>query len=542
MPTPAQRPPRMFAPGLSRLTFAADAPVLSPAGTLGGTVVPFGQTITRMGVPLTFAAGSLELPGDLSTVKLLVQHDDDRPVGYATAAAETAAGLDMLFELPEHPRSVEASSEVALKLRDGFSVGVAYTEETMDQIFEALFGDPPEQPITVHGTLREVSVVSIPAFNDARASATAAAAALGQFSVTPAPAIPAQAPPPADPPPPDQLNVHAGEVRADFTLDELAARVAPLVHAAPAGPGHPLSRFASFAEYAAAAYADPELARFALVDQITPDNPGVMPPTWLSDVKGIIDRARPGIEAVGGPSSAGDSGLDINWPYFDGDLTTMVGQQLTEKAEITSVKVSLKRGTASLKTYAGGSDISYQLLTRSSPSYRDAYMRIMNIAYGITTDNVFVDALTAAATTGPVWDPAAGTADQLRGALFASSAAVQVATGSPASVVLAATDMFVKLGGLPGLWPATYGTQNVSGTADAATLQISVAGLRVVLDANLAPGTLLVTNSLAATWAEAGPFVATAEDVNKLGQNTAIWGLGATATFLPKGIVKLPAV
>jgi hypothetical protein len=284
----------------------------------------------------------------------------------------------------------------------------------------------------------------------------------------------------------------------------------------------------------------PALLCRALVDQITTNNPGVIPPGWLDTVFGIVDRGRPLINAFG-LRSAPAEGMDINWPYFDGNLTALVGEQLTQKAAITSVRVDLKRGTEVLRTFAGGSDISYQLIRRSSPSYRDAYMRIMMAAYAAETEAAAGSDAVAAATAGPVWVPGTGTAADLREALFGASAAVQAATGSPASFAVAATDVFTAIGSLDGLWPAPYGTSNASGTADAGSLTVNVSGLPVVHGHQLPPGTLLVSNGEAAAWLEDGPFTVTAEDVEKLGQNVAVWGMGAWATFLPAGLVKIPA-
>ena len=55
-------------------------------------------------------------------------------------------------------------------------------------------------------------------------------------------------------------------------------------------------------------------------------------------------------------------------------------------------------------------------------------------------------------------------------------------------------------------------------------------------------GTVLVTNEQAAAWLEEGPFLASAEDVPKLGTDVAIWGMGAPGLFLPAGITKAAAV
>lgn len=278
----------------------------------------------------------------------------------------------------------------------------------------------------------------------------------------------------------------------------------------------------------------------AWVDQLTTENPGVMPPGWLSEVFGIIDMGRPVIGAIGTrPLPA--SGMDINWPYFDGDLHALVGQQLAEKTDITSVKVSFKKATENIATYAGGSDISWQLIRRSDPSYRDAYLRIMQAAYSVVTDNVAGDGVTAGATGTVDYDPATPDPDGtlLRAAVFEASSMVQIATGSPASYVLSSTDVFLAFAGMPLMVPSSYGTQNVTGTATASTLDVNVSGLSVILAPDLAPGTALVSNRLATSWLEDGPFVVTAPDIPKLGEDVAIWGMGALAVFIPAGVVKL---
>ncbi len=279
----------------------------------------------------------------------------------------------------------------------------------------------------------------------------------------------------------------------------------------------------------------------ALVDQITADNPGLIPPAWLTTVFGIIDRGRAGITALGGPRSAGDSGMEVDWPYYDGDLTAIVAKQTAEKTAINSVKVSFKRGSVPLATYAGGSDVSFQLIRRSSPSYLALYERILQMAYGITTETAFdADLMVANPTPDITLDLTADTdGSATRAALFQASAQVAAATGAPATAVLAASDVFIALGGKAWLQAPQYGTQNVPGTTSAATLRINISGLEIVEAVGLADGNMIVTNPEAASWLEDGPFLVSADDVEKLGSNVAIWGMGATGTFLPAGIVRV---
>ena len=153
--------------------------------------------------------------------------------------------------------------------------------------------------------------------------------------------------------------------------------------------------------------------------------------------------------------SAGTSGLDFNWPYFDGDLSSIVQAQTSEKSEVNSVRIDLKKGTASLLTYGAGSDISFQLLQRSSPSYLDAHNRIMLNSYALVTDNVFVDAMLTASTP-QAYDFAADTdGSAFREGVFTGSVAVETATGNPAQFVLVASDVFAKIGGWTTFFPQT---------------------------------------------------------------------------------------
>jgi hypothetical protein len=307
-------------------------------------------------------------------------------------------------------------------------------------------------------------------------------------------------------------------------------------------------RVAASRQFAAAYDVHRQIERAALtaagrawVDQITTDNPGLMPPSWLTDVFGIIDRGRPGITTVGGPSNAGSSGMDIYWPYLDPalDLRTVVAVQAAQKTNPASVKVSFLRGQATLKTFAGGSDVSYQLQRRSTPSYMALYDRVLQIAYGMVTDADFLATLVAGAGVTLVYDPTTDTdGTAFRTFLFAASLRVRNATGAPANTVLVASDVFALLGGIPELFPAVYGTQNVGGTAQASTLQINVSGLVITEAPMLAAGEILVTNELAAGFPEDGPFLVSAEDVPKLGTDVAIWGLGIGVVFQPMGVVK----
>jgi hypothetical protein len=339
----------------------------------------------------------------------------------------------------------------------------------------------------------------------------------------------------------DAAPAVVADIQAREAIDELRREVQSVVHVAE--PAHPLAQFRSLGEYSKAVLDGFESR--ALVDQVTDNNPGVMPPVWLQQVRGIIDLGRPVITGIGGPQSAGATGLDINWPYSTNNLLSIVEAQANEKEEVNSVRIDILKGTASLATYAAGSDISYQLLQRSQPSYLDAHNRIMAASYSAVTDRKFTqDIWTSANAANDIqYDISADTTGAgFRAAIFEASMKVEDATGVPATIVFASTETMKEIGGWESFFPAPYSVQNVSGVATASTLQVNVSGLRVVrakwLD-TLNSRHAIVTNGEAARWIEDGPRLANAENVGLLGRDLAIYGYGVTAAFLPSGIIRI---
>jgi hypothetical protein len=322
----------------------------------------------------------------------------------------------------------------------------------------------------------------------------------------------------------------------------------------PAANRSELARFDSFGAAWLAATDDPTVAQElqrALADQLTDDNPGLVPPAWLSTIQGLISRSRRAVAAFGGARALPATGMEFDWPKVDDTTmampaTAFVAQQLAEKADIISAKVGFDSDKAAIATYAGGSDISWQLLRRSSPSYREAYLRFMANVWGMVTNAAFVNALVTKAgwtDTVTLTGATSAAADALLAKLFSISVDLEDITGQPAQVVLAAGDVFKRLGSLTSaVVPARYGTVNVAGTADAAGLAVNISGLPIVHEPALADGIMLVAVREAAAWHEEGsPFVAQADDVAKLGTNVAVWSLGAPAIYQPAGIVKVTA-
>jgi HK97 family phage prohead protease len=399
-------------------------------------------------------------------------------------------------------------------------------------------------------TPREVSLTPLPAYQTARVLATREAPTM----TDPTPATPE-----ASTAPPTGTAVAAPETvrtappsapvvqyATAADLETLAARVDAERAAPPAvASAHPLARYASFGDYVGAVYrgdASPDEIR-ALADQVTPDNPGVVPPAWLGDVRGIIARARRLIDGTGGALPPGASGLEVAWPFYDGDLAALVGVQAAEKGPITSVKVSLKRGATDLVTYAGGSDIALQLIERSTPAYLDAYMRIMAAAFGVVTEAAFGAALVAGGVKIPGGTPAG-----FHATIVAAASDVDDATGMAPSVIGIAADVWPSIAGaVDGDGRPLYapiGASNAPGTPDGpgAVGGISVAGIPAFRVKGLPAGSAVVTNGDAARWVEDGPRTIDAANVGALGRDVAVYGYAAPALFSPAGVVVLEGI
>jgi hypothetical protein len=232
--------------------------------------------------------------------------------------------------------------------------------------------------------------------------------------------------------------------------------------------------------------------------------------------------------------------MDANWPYLDPtlDLKTIIQRQTAEKTDLAGVKIKILKASEDIKTAGTVSDISYQLLTRSSPAYLAAYLEICRAAWAVFTEIVFEGAVEAIAILDGTLP---GDAPGWTSALFAASARVRTATGAPANIVGVSTDVFETLGGMSKDFvnPA-YGTQNVGGTAAANTLTVNVNGLNIEEWPYLSAETAIISNDVAAKFPESGAQVATAEDVRKLGRDVAIWGMYEDGeVYFPAGVRKL---
>jgi HK97 family phage prohead protease len=483
------------------------------AGQGYGRAVPYGVETNIGNVRESFGPNAFALE-DVIGKPIAYRHGE--PIGVITSAENRSDGLYIDFNIANTVQGRDAATLIRTGSAKGLSVGFMPTKSVWNRAKTAVQH--------MAASLMETSITHMPAYPTAGVTAIREEEmSVETVEVETAPAVTA--------------DIQAREAIA--SVREQVAQIEARSYAA-APEVHELAQYRSLGDYRLAVL-NGEIEARALFDQVTDNNPGVLPPNWSTIVRGIFDLGRPTINAFG-VESAGTTGTTFNWPYWDGDLTTIVEEQVDEKDEVNSVAINILKGTATLKTFAAGSDISYQLLQRSSPSYVDAHTRIMINSYVQVTDIAFVSAVYGART--PLNYNIATDTDgsKFREAVFAASVECQTATGMMAEFVLVSPAVFKKIGGWSTFFPSNYGTFNVSGTAQANTLGVNVSGLPVILDRNIGGNAILVSNREAAKWIEDGPRLATVENVAQLGRDVAVYGYGASQIISGAGIIGLQVV
>lgn len=472
-----------------------------------GRLVPFGVIGNTSAGPTRFAAGSVALPEPLDRVKLLRDHQADAPLGYLEEAWQDETGLYGRFRVPETPAGDLALLEAAEKLRDGLSVGVDLVD--YEHSAEALE--------VAASRLREVSQVSLPAFDDARALAVAASENSEVTEPQPQPEPETeQEPEPMETPEP---------VEAAKELDLVAA--APIPHTSrPAARSLDLSGVASL--IASANKGDLSVAevRAALSQSTTGDLAGIVPPAYVGEIVGLINPGRPTINAISNRALPA-SGMKVTYPAWDSKPG--VDEQENELDEVTSDAASITLEEVSVRTFAGANELSIQAVDRSDPSAVAAILEALSVSFGQKTN--------AAAVSGLI--TAAGAATSV-----ATSSPVDIVSGLIGALDFSATPpgpLFLAIA--PDLLPAWISLADSDRPAfwdgrvqfGSMTPTMSADGLTVYLERDLPAGHALLGSSLGATWWErAGqPVEIRAVDVSILGIDLGVYGYGALSVGYP---------
>lgn len=488
--------------------------------TIAG-VIGYVEMLANGGTgPFILDNGAIEVPEDLSRVKLLASHDHSKPLGYCLSYEQRGRALYASFRVAPGPAGDAALEAAAAKTIDGLSVGLEIIEGEYDGAGR----------MCVHkAKMREVSLVTIPAFSDAHVTNVQAALAQDERNIMETVTD-------------DSKSTTTEATEAEATEAAPAAAVeaaAPAPQALTAGilatPGKARRREASIVEaasaVAAAVRADAGASGvIAALQDITVDmdkGQGYFRPAWLGELWQARTIERPLIDSL--TQRALPNALKVyGWQW---DARPTVDTYAGKKTEIPSSTASTKMLEANVEMIAGGWDIERRFIDLGGADMVEALWRAAVDDYAAKTEAAALTKVKAAAT--PV---DAG----------ANLAATLVTLGAKAAEgafnldwVMVAPDVWAQLtamtkDNLP-WWllnssiSITSQTQNVS-------------GVRIRVAPTLAKGEVLAGDKRAATWFEKTPPVKVqAIDLPRGGIDLALHGYHAMLVNEPKALLKVTA-
>lgn len=386
------------------VTFAAPIAAADPGRrTVTGTVLPYGAVGTTSLGPVRFARGAFGDALDPAAVRLLLEHDRSRPIGRALELVESDAGIVGTFRLSTTTAAGDALIEAADGLRDGLSIGARLVDYTIDD------------DGTIHATaaeLREVSLVTDPAFGGARVAEVAASAIDAATTPTPTPTAttepdhhraPTEARPMDEPTNPEATEVAASEP----ATTEVAAAApepaspTPQVTARDRDPA-PISAGQTVQLMVAASQGDPAAGELLRAATGTTQVSGLIPTPQAREIIGIIDQRRPVVDTVERRALPA-SGVKFQVPV----RLTKSGVELIDNPDDPGL---LDSGSSfdfidvNVEMFAGKDTLTVHAIERSDPQILDDMLMQFAESYAQQTDGFVADGLLAGAGTSSAAD------------------------------------------------------------------------------------------------------------------------------------------
>lgn len=187
--------------------------------------------------------------------------------------------------------------------------------------------------------------------------------------------------------------------RADLTplseqLADLDRAVKLLGTPAPPAAGHQWRSMGEFLKAIAAGDQDAADFHRAYTGATTADT--VMKDSFVGEfIKLVQDRRR--IAALFGAAPLPPDGLSVDYVKLKTD-TTQVAEQATQGADLVSGKVTLEAASAPVKTYGGYTELSLQLIERSTVPSLDTTLTALALKYAAVTDGAVSAAFKALET------------------------------------------------------------------------------------------------------------------------------------------------
>ena len=520
---------------------------------VSGLIAPYGEVGYTSAGPVVFERGSIAIP-DAAKIKLLSQHQQDKPVGRAISFSDSTEGVYGSFKLSSSTRGQDALVLAQENLVSGLSVGVDVTASK----------PMGEYLLVTAAVLKEVSLVESAAFSSASVTDIAAARAALEAATSTStktttinttivetetetesedvmttapettPDIPAEAPAEAAP-----LEASRQIIRPSV-LDSQRVRT-------------PIVSMGAYTEHkirAALGNEDSKLYVTAADDSFT-TNPGFNPTQYLSEFPTNTRFGTPSIDACS-RGTLPANGMTINVPSLvtSAGGGTGVAPVVTVEAEAgavqnTGMETAYLTGTVS--KYSGMNTISIELLERGygdgnffselTNQLQNAYLKTLDTTVNAALITAGTVATTAQAATSAGIIGYASEAARLVYEATGYFANNYIANGAQWQLLTGATDST----GRP-IYSASQ-PMNAGGLVQPGSIRGNVLGLDLYVDKNFAATTVVDDSAIilapeAFTVYQSPQAYMSVNVVSNLQVQVAIYGYMATIAKMPKGIIR----
>lgn len=477
--------------------------------TVEGLAVPYNDTIDiGGGWSERFEKGAIDLTAN---VKLFRDHQDI--IGVVTEMTESDEGLMIKAKISETVLGNETLNLVKDGAIRSFSVGfIPVTDEKKDKTI-----------IRKKVNLKEVSLVAFPAYDKAEVLSVREETNQEEISMentTPdyTSAI-------------EEVRNHAEEL--ERRLDVIASEKSPSVS---------VPQFRSYGQYVKAVASGDVEAHRTFTGADSADT--IMKNAWVSDTVRILNAGRPTYSVFSSGALPPD-GMNVEYPKINTN-TIDVANQAVEGDTLAYGKLTLTSATAPIKTYGGYTDMSRQVVERSSINYVDTAFRAMVAKYASVTNAAMRQQLITDAALFNTSALGAWTAGEIIDSLAEAAVKVNGDTGLPLEFILVSSDVFrlmaktVDTMDRP-ILSNSGATVNTYGSINPVGLTGNVLGLPIVVDPSLAALSFYAGNSAAITTYESAgaPFRLNDEEITNLTNSFSVYGYLGIAVTDPKALCKI---
>jgi len=526
---------------------------------IAGKIAPYGEVGNTSAGAVVFAEGSIAIP-DVNNIKLLMSHDNTKPIGRMQSMRSDKSGVYGSFKVSASSRGTDAILLAQEQLMSGLSVGVEVTASKPQK----------DYLLVTAAVLKEVSLVESPAFTSAAVQKIAAAegdvpveaaTSMSTKVITTSTTINSTTTETETETESEAAVTTAPEPTAPDTANAASEQAAPTVEAArpiirpsvlnSQSVRTPIVNMGSYTEHkikAALGNEDSKLYVTAADDSFT-TNPAFNPTQYLSEFPTNTRFGTPSIDACS-RGTLPASGMTINVPSL---VTSAGGQSGVAPAVTVELEAGAVQNTGmvteylsgTVSKYSGMNTISVELLERSDPNFYAELTAQLQNAYLKTLDTTVNAALVTAGTLATTAQ--AATSAGIIGYASEASRLVYEATGYFANNYIANGSQWqLLMGATDSTGRPIYSAANPmnnAGNAMPGSIRGNVLGLDLYVDKNFAATTTIDDSAIilapeAFTVYQSSQAYMSVNVVSNLQVQVAIYGYMATIAKMPKGIIR----